>query len=270
MSDKPGVLYTRIGDFDAPNKVAIGICTLGLIRVEHEIMMAGVGLPMGQALGRVYVKGYGIQDARNIAFNGAVGMGYEYFMFWDDDCIPLGGGAVETMLETMEQNPEIDILGAVYPARQSIPAPIVAKDKSGGTWWGWEDGGIHRVWMTGTGFTMYRASSIQRLDVPTKVFETQKGPLTVHQYFRLDDGGTDDFTLAAEAEAAGLSWYVHGGIICDQIEPEGTRFEVRNARQRIGGTNGKADKGADTARGNARGPAPARTRKRAAADVRAG
>lgn len=256
--DKPGVLYTRMGDFDAPNKLAIGICTLGLIRVEHEIMMTGVGLPMGQALGRVYVKGYGIQDARNIAWNAAEGMGYEYFMFWDDDCVPLSGGAVETMLETMEQNPEIDILGGVYPARQSIPAPIVTLESTGKPWWGWEDGGIHRVWMTGTGFTMYRMSSIQKLDAPVKSFETAKGPWDIPQYFRLENG-TDDFALAVEAEKAGLRWYVHGGIVCDQIEPTGLRFQVKNARHRIGGkhedTNpqGNDDRGAAGVRaGNGR------------------
>lgn len=264
--DKPGVMITRIGDFDAPNKLAIGICTLGLIRVEHEVMMSGVGLPLGQAMGRIYVKGYGIQDARNIAWNAAEGQGYEYMMFWDDDVVPLTGGAVETLLETMEQNPEIDILGGVYPVRQSIPAPIVTKENSGKPWWGWEDGGIYKVWMTGTGFTMYRVSSIQRINASTKSFQTVKGPWEVREFFRLQDG-TDDFALAVEAENASLTWYVHGAIVCDQIEPTGLRFEVKNARQRIGGKN---DKGSHPARNHDSRPTDIRARRRGPADVRAG
>jgi hypothetical protein len=83
---------------------------------------------------------------------------------------------------------------------------------------------------------MYRMSSIRKLDAAVKTFETAKGPWDVPQYFRLENG-TDDFTLAVEVEKAGLAWYVHGGIICDQIEPTGLRFEIRKARQRIGGKN---------------------------------
>ncbi len=226
----------RRGDMDAPNKLAIGICTLGTLRVEHEAMMLSTGMPLGQAQAFVFVVGYGIQDARNYAWNAAEGQGWEYFMFWDDDVIPLSGGAVETMLETMEQNPEIDILGGVYPARQNIPAPIVTMEASGKPWWGWEDGRIHKVWMTGTGFTMYRTSSIRKIEVPVKTFQTSKGPWEVREYFRLEDG-TDDYALAVEAEKAGLSWYVHGAIVCDQIEPTGLRYEIKNARQRIGGKN---------------------------------
>lgn len=227
----------RRGDFDAPNKLAIGLCTLGVMRVETLMMYIGLSMPLGQAVAYIAAVGYGIQDARNIIWNAAEGQGWEYLMFWDDDVVPLAGAAPETLLETMDQNPEIDILGGVYPARQNIPAPIVLKEKYGKPWWGWEDGGIHKVWMTGTGFTIYRMSSIKKIDAPTKEFQTSKGSWAIREYFCLKDG-TDDYALAIEAEKAGLSWYVHGGIVCDQIETSGHRFEVKNARQRIGGKNG--------------------------------
>lgn len=267
MNDKPALGIFRRGDWDAPNKLALGVCTLGKVRIEHEIMMLSTGMPLGQAQAFVVVKGYGIQDARNIAWAAAEGQGWEYFMFWDDDVIPITNATVETLLETMEQNPEIDILGGVYPARQSIPAPIVTIEPYGKPWWGWEDGGIHKVWMTGTGFTMYRMESIKKLTPPTKAFKGKSGPWEIKEYFRLEDG-TDDYVLARDAEAAGLTWYVHGGVICDQMELDGRRWEIKNARQRIGGNNGKADKGASPTRDNADRPAPVRAGQRAAADVR--
>ncbi len=229
---KPHSSVFRKGDPDAPNKLAIGICTLGLLRIETLMSVALSGMPLGQAQAWIPIVGYGIQDARNIAWNIAESQGWEYMMFWDDDVMPLSGGSVEILLETMEQNPGIDIIGGVYPARQDIPSPIVLKEKFGNPWWGWEDGGIHKVWMTGTGFTMYRVSSIAKLDAPSRTMPTNAGEWKVKQYFRLEEG-CDDSTLAMDAEAAGLSWYVHGDVVCDQVEINGKRYQVKDARQRI-------------------------------------
>jgi hypothetical protein len=271
---EPHATLFRRGDPDAPNKLAIAICSLGAVRIEHEIMLLGVGMPLGQALAFIPAVGYGIQDARNIAWAGAEGAGYEYLMFWDDDVMPLAGHAAETLLETMDQNPEIDILGGVYPQR-GFPAPIVALDSSLKPWWGWEDGGIHKVWMTGTGFTIYRMSSIKKLDAPVRQMAVKDGkgnPATVREYFRIGTsaGATDDYVLAKDAEQAGLSWYVHGGVVCDQLELSGLRYEIKNARQRIGGKDEGSDKGTDNAGNNDRGPAGVRARNGRSADVPAG
>lgn len=247
---KPTLGMWRRGDIDAPNKLAVGICTLGNMRIEAVVPLMMTGMPLGQAQLFVVPVGYSIQDARNIAWYAAESQGWEYFMFWDDDVAPLKGGTVETLLEAMEQNPEIDILGGVYPARQNIPIPIVLKERNGRPWWGWEDGGIHRVWMTGTGYTMYRTASMKKLPAPTKAFAAAGGAFEVREYFRLEDG-TDDNALAQDAEAAGLRWYVHGGVVCDQIESNGLRFEVKNARQRISQENDDADRNGENHDGGA-------------------
>lgn len=254
----------RRGDSDAPNKLAIATCTKGLIRVERDAIFMTTGMPLGQAQGFVFAVDYGIQDARNISYAAAESEGYEYVMFWDDDVVPHAVGYSEMMLGAMEQNPEIDILGGVYPARQGAAVPIVAMEKDGASWWGWEDGGIHKVWMTGTGFTMYRTGRMKRLNPPVKTLNTAKGPLLCKEYFRLD-ADTDDYTLAIDAESAGLSWYVHGTAVCDQIEPTGKRFEIKDARQRI--TKEVQDEG-EAAEGNNGAARPRQGRR--PADVRAG
>jgi hypothetical protein len=231
------------GDDEAPNKLVVATCTLGMMRVEPMVYLSRCGTPLGQKRMQMWVIGHTTQDARNIAATYAQGKGYEYLMFWDDDVIPLpsavmpkGFGAAEVLLATMDQNPSIDILGGVYPARQVNPAPIVTVKALGEPWWGWEDGGIHKVWMTGTGFTIYRMSSLQKLtpEMVTVIVPETGAESHVLEYFVLDPmGPTDDYHLAKRAEAAGLTWYVHGGVTACQVNPDGQIFHFKDARQRI-------------------------------------
>lgn len=224
------------GDEEAPNKLVVATCTLGMMRAETMVYLSRCGTPLGQKRMQMWVIGHTTQDARNIAATTTQGKGYEYLMFWDDDIVPHAFGSAETLLATMDQNPEIDILGGVYPARQVNPAPIVTQKPLGEPWWGWEDGGIHKVWMTGTGFTIYRMSSMRKLMpemVEVEVPETGQ-MAKILEYFVLDAmGPTDDYHLARRAEAAGLTWYVHGGVTADQMDPSGKRFRYEDARQRI-------------------------------------
>jgi len=232
------------GDEDAPAKLVVATCTLGKMRAESMVYLSRCGTPLGQKRMQLWVIGHTTQDARNIAATTAQGCGYEYLMFWDDDIVPKpsrvmpkGFGAAEVLLATMDQNPEIDILGGVYPARQVNPAPIVTKRSLGEPWWGWEDGGIHKVWMTGTGFTIYRMSSLKKLNPESVEVEVPELPgqmAHVLEYFVLDAmGPTDDYHLAKRAEEAGLTWYVHGGVTADQLDLDGHMFRFEDARQRI-------------------------------------
>lgn len=224
------------GDEEAANKLLVATCTLGTMRAEAIPYLARIGTPLGQKRLQMWVIGYSTQDARNFAATAAHGKNCEYLMMWDDDIVPHDFGAAETLLTTMDQNPEIDILGGVYPARQEMPAPIVTQKPLGEPWWGWEDGGIHKVWMTGTGFTMYRMASLKKLNpeqIMLTVPETGEDWPAL-EYFVLDPRGpTDDYHLAKRAEAAGLSWYVHGKVTADQINLSGKRFSFNDARQRI-------------------------------------
>ena len=111
-----------------------------------------------------------------------------------------------------------------------MPEPIVMKKRLAGMWWGWEDGQIHPVYMTGTGYTMIRLDDLAGIDCPT--FETDDGK-TVRAFFGSRENYTDDFWLADLLEEQGKQWFVHGGVVCDQINRGGQFFRIESAKQKV-------------------------------------
>ena len=209
-------------------------CTLGKVRIEHEISVAHTLWPMAKMAYHEAIIGLSIDDARNTAFTTAVDQDYEYVMFWDDDIISRDKNVIKLIVSAMDQNPEIDILGGVYPRRSEFPEPIVCEVEGGGSWWGWEDGKLHKVWMTGTGFTVYRTGSLSRLVYETDKYKIEQTNKLVWPFFSTSPEESDDFNFADKCREDGLNWYVHGGVVCEQIDLEsGHRFRVEGARVRI-------------------------------------
>jgi hypothetical protein len=183
-------------------------------------------------------KGYDIEDSRNIVFQGALDDGSDYVFFYDDDMIPLRTDALYSLCNVITQNPEMDVLGAVYPRRTSVPEPIVSKSEGAGVFWGWEDGGIHKVWMVGTGFTVYRLAKFKELVLPTYLVrgigDTTSEGVKCKRVFEMNGTNqTDDFNFAVLASNNNINQYVHGGIVCDQIGLDEKRWQVGDARVRI-------------------------------------
>jgi hypothetical protein len=184
--------------------------------------------PLGRtAMYRLFM-GMDTCGARNWACREAAEEKAEYLLFWDDDMLPLSPSAFAALSTAMAQNPEIDVLGAVYPMRRrDAPEPIVIKENGEGVWWGWDDGGIHKVYMTGTGFTMIRMTSLAKLPGP-EYFTTAGHSNGVDVGRR-----SDDQMFAELCRENGLSWYVHGGVVCDQIDVEGYKYRVEDARIKV-------------------------------------
>jgi len=208
-------------------------CTLGRIRIEHELAVLHQVFPLARTFQyRVYM-GLSTEDARNWACKQAIEEDAEYLLFWDDDMIPRSPSAVASLVSAMTQAPEIDVLGGVYPMRRrDAPEPIVIKEPSEGVWWGWEDGKVHKVYMTGTGFTMIRTESLRRFDVEMygerelpRIFGRKTIQTEEHSGHMADDE-----YFAELCKGAGLSWYVAGNVICDQIEMTGYIYRVEDAK----------------------------------------
>lgn len=220
-----------------PGNIVIACCTLGRIRVEHEMAVLHHAFPLGRTAQFRIFMGLTTVDGRNWAVKEAIDLDAEYLLYWDDDMIPRSPSAVDAVVTPMAQNPDIDIVGAVYPMRRKgAPEPIVIKEKGCGVWWGWQDGGLHPVYMTGTGFTAIRVASLKQLDVET--YSSDDGKLTLPRVFgrkQISDGENvgrmaDDEYLAELCAQAGLSWYVAGNVICDQIDLDGRVYRVEDAR----------------------------------------
>lgn len=205
----------------------IAVCTLGTVRIEHELAMAGALMPFGRERRLAVIMGIPTIDARNLACRMAVEAGAEYLMFWDDDVVPRDKTAVQHMIGVMEHLPTIDVLGGVYPRRGAVPQPIVVREPGAGTWWGWEEGGIHPVYMTGTGFTVIRLASLGRIDAPEYELQNKE---RVRRYFDAAHGYSDDFYFADLCADAGLKWCVAGAVVCDQYDLDGTCYTVERAK----------------------------------------
>ena len=201
--------------------------TLGVARTQWGLAVGGHTWPIGRNRSHIAIMNMTTVGARNLAIYMALrDEKFDFLMFWDDDIIPRTVHACIDLVSTMAQHDEIDILGAVYPRRHEPPEPIVVKEDGHGAWWGWKDGGLHEVYLTGTGFTLMRCSSLRKLVVPK---EMAVGGEELGVYFDTQEGFSDDFWFARIAREQGLKWYVHGGVVCDQVDLNGKRWQVEDA-----------------------------------------
>jgi hypothetical protein len=199
----------------------IAVCTLGKVRAEWATSLAIMKPVTGRPYELTLIQGMTTIDARNVAMALAVERESEYLVFYDDDMMPRDSDAVLNLVSAMERYPDIDVLGGVYPRRRSVPDPLVFKEENGGVWWGWEDGQIHEVYMTGTGFMCIR---MERMAFPVETYELRDG--IIPRFFDRTVDKTDDFYFADLCKANGRRQFVHGKVICDQMNIDGTRYAI--------------------------------------------
>ncbi len=145
--------------------------------------------------------------------------------------IPVKTDASQRLINVLDQHPEIDVVGAVYPVRRRVPYPCVSKEEGGGPFWGWRDGKLHEVFMTGTGFMAIRIASLMERSTPEPY---QYEQTTLGRFFKTEEDGmggitTDDFFFAGYCRHWGLKQYILGDVLCEQIEEDGERFRVEDA-----------------------------------------
>lgn len=195
--------------------------TLGLVHIDWAMMLRYQNLPANVATSLFRVKGFNVADARNLCIYHARNVNAKYMMYYDDDVVPRDAFGIMMLYQAIVNRDEIDILSAVYPARFKPPIPIVFKEPGEGSWDGWRDGGIHKIWMGGTGFSIIRMSSLQKINAPMRVING----ILMEDFFG-DLMTTDDNHFAQLAKQSDFSWYVHGGVIADQIDKDGKVYCV--------------------------------------------
>lgn len=212
--------------------IFVAVCTLGDVRAEWAVGLASMHQVTGRTRHLSLIKHMGIADARNFAVNVACSIDADYVMFWDDDVIPRRTDASNMLFTALDQHPEIDVISGVYPMRRNVPEPVCVGKKGSGIYWGWQDGNIHSVYMGGTGFMVIRIASLKEtVPEPYKIANTD---YALGRYFQIEDDGhggvtTDDFWFAGYCEHWKLQQYVHGGVICDQIQKDGEMVRVDEA-----------------------------------------
>ena len=220
--------------------VTVVICSNdNQVRIEWAMGFKGMQHPMGRNITTMVIGGQSINDARNLAFEKAIEEGSEFLFMYDYDIVPRRQDVLSDMLSVMDLNKSISVLGGVYPLRdRAHPEPIVIAEEGGGVSWDWQDGQLHDVYMTGTGFTCFRLDDFVAIrdELPEYSYEGaahdgRKGPTWL--YCGLTSSGvliTDDGYLANVCKKHDLRWVVHGGVICDQIDIDGHLYKVEDAK----------------------------------------
>lgn len=216
--------------------IFLAVCTLGDVRAEWAVGLAAMHQVTGRTRHLSLIKHMGIADARNFAVNTACAIDAEYMMFWDDDMIPRLSDASNRLFTALDQHPEIDVISGVYPMRRNLPEPVCVEEKGKGIYWGWRDGKIHPVYMGGTGFMAMRVKSLKEtVPEPYKIANTS---FVLGRYFQIGEDGeggvkTDDFWFADYCGHWGLKQYVHGGVVCDQIQKDGEMVRLEEAMAEV-------------------------------------
>lgn len=211
--------------------IFIAVCTLGTVRAEWAVGLASMHQSTGRTQQLALIRDvHTVQDARNLALNLALAGDCDYLLFWDDDIIPQQTDASKRLIATLDQVEEIDVVGAVYPMRRNLSEPCVVQSRKHGIYWGWRDGLVHPVYMTGTAFMAIRLSTLRDKAVePYDIAGYQLG-----RYFDMGEDGmggiqTDDFYFADWCAENDIQQYVHGGVRCNQISRDGQVYRVEDA-----------------------------------------
>lgn len=212
------------------------------VRIEWAMGLKGMMMPMGRAVTTTVIGGHSINDARNLAFESAFAGGAEFLFMYDYDVIPRRHDALSRILAAMDLNPDVSVMGGVYPRRtRGEPEPIVIAEPGGGVSWDWEDGELHDVHFTGTGFTCFRLDDFDKIrdDLIEYKYEGAQhdgrvGPCWLY-CGPTRDGVlvTDDGYLGNVCAEHKLRWVVHGGVVCDQIDLDGYIYRVEDAKPKV-------------------------------------
>lgn len=212
---------------DPRHNIVVVTATLGMMRIEVSLAQQKAVFPMSivRTLGAVVGKTTSV--ARNLAVKAAHAEHIEYLMFWDDDILPHDVAAPTKLMNVMLNNPQVSVVGGVYPRKvDSTREPIVFRERGETAWWGWRDGRVHEVYMTGTGFMILRVSDMTAMNVEA----VDIGGEQVPDLFRATDESelkqTDDFYFAELCHRNKKRIFVHGGVVCNQIAANGHHYQV--------------------------------------------
>ena len=157
------------------------------------------------------IQGRPVDEARNAMATWALENNMKYLFFLDEDTVP-PGFALRRMIFLMENNPQMDVLGAIYCSKCETPAPLVFKESGAGSYWDWKVGELFPIWGIGMGCTLIRVETFQKIKPP--YFLTIKGDASVDGV-NYGEAWTEDLYFCEKLKQAGGKVFADGSIICE-------------------------------------------------------
>ena len=213
-------------------KVDVAIASSGrFVPLEFGMAVAGFQYPMGCSHILRVAKGLPRAQARNELCQLAIKEA-EYILFLDDDTVsPIS--TVNHLVTVLDQADE-DVIacGGIYTTKTPPPAPLVFKERHGGSFYRWQYGDVFPCFGLGAGCLMIRTSALEKLpqpwfrDIATKdevgedLFLFEGSPPENIGVFWM----TDDMYFCTKAEDHGFKILAHGGVLPVHYQQDGQAY----------------------------------------------
>ena len=165
--------------------LAVGIASgRKMAPIDWCISLCLQNWPSNMNVAYVPMRGLPVDKAREAIAKATCDLGAPYLLFLDDDTeIPMQGA--RHLIETMQQaDPDVMVVGGIYPSRRANPEPIVYKGNGAGPFWRWKKDTIFECTGIGTGCMLIRTEVFKHLPEPWfKTVDTEHGAITDDLWF---------------------------------------------------------------------------------------
>lgn len=172
---------------------------------EWALSLRNLVLPMNSTYAFAPVRGFPIDEARNLLAQTAIDNGAKYLLMLDDDTAP-PQSTVTRLLSILDSDSMAMVAGGIYFSREKAPQPIVFKKEGGGPTWDWTYGDIFECSSIGTGCMMIKTELFTKLEKPW--FKTD-----------IENNMTDDIYFCRKVKNAGYKIMADGGVVCIHWAP---------------------------------------------------
>jgi hypothetical protein len=239
------------------NRLLVGICVTGLVRIEWMLARYGQWIPTNwsyaehlEALSGTYPLGYDVKDARNVIVQQAVQQGYEWLLFVDHDVI-LPPDCFSKMNAYMNDG-TLPVVAGLYTTKSHPPEPLAYRGRGNSYFGDFKVGDT--IWVDGCGMgcTMLSVKLLKAMweDAPEYV---AGGNRTVRQVFDTPSftwidpeigiqnlSGTEDLAFFDRMMQGGylakagfkkvakkrFPIFLDASIICRHVTPDGIQYPL--------------------------------------------
>lgn len=162
-----------MGNVSSSTGLLICVPTLGRpLTLDWAWAFKSLSPPINYNTNFLTIKGKPVDVARNEAAEAAIAQNAKYLFFMGDDTVPPAHG-IKQLIYTMEQHPEIGVLGGIYFSKTEPPAPLVFRGNGAGSYWDWKIGELFEVTGLGMDCTIIRTECLKQVSSPRfKTVET--------------------------------------------------------------------------------------------------